>query len=192
VSIKDDVKYVKTELSGDEKVLESAFKLESLYKKYKFVIWGAAAAVLLFFIAQTVMESMKQSKLEDANSAFLTLQEKPDDAEALKVLKTKNPALFELYTFSEAAKKNDADALKALTSSKNEVIADASKYTAAAIAKHPVDSQLYKELALLEEAYLAIKSGDMKSAKAKLELIDERSSLQMLTQLLEHSMIKAK
>lgn len=192
MSIKDDVKYVKTELSGDEKVLESAFKLEALYKKYKFMIWGVAAAILLFFIAQTVMESMKQSKLEGANSAFLTLQEKPDDAEALKVLKEKNPALFELYTFSKAANNSDANALKTLTSSKNEVIADSSKYTAAAIEKQPVNSQLYKELALLEEAYLAIKSGDMKSAKAKLELIDERSSLQMLTQLLEHSMIKAK
>ena len=27
-----------------KKVLESAFKLETLYKKYKFVIWGASAA----------------------------------------------------------------------------------------------------------------------------------------------------
>jgi len=192
VSIKDDVKYVKTELSGDEKVLESAFKLESLYKKYKFIIWGVAGAVLLFFIAQTVMVSVKQSRLEDANNAFLTLQKKPDNAEALKILKTKNPALFELYTFSKAANSSDVDVLKTLASSKNEVIADASKYTAAVIEKHPVDSQLYKELALLEEAYLSIKSGDMKSAKAKLELIDERSSLQMLAQLLEHSMIKAK
>jgi len=183
---------VKTELSGDEKVLESVFKLESLYKKYKFVIWGVAAAVLLFFIAQTVMESVKQSRLEDANSAFLTLQKKPDDAEALKTLKAKNPALFELYTFSKAANNGDEATLKTLASSKNAVIADASKYTAAVIAKHPVDSQLYKELALLEEAYLAIKSGDTKGAKAKLELIDERSPLQMLAQLLEHSMIKAK
>ena len=183
---------VKTELSSDEKVLESAFKLETLYKKYKYVIWGVVAAILLFFIAQTVMTSMKEAKLEDANSAFLTLQEKPNDAEALATLKAKNPALFELYTFSTAAKKRDAKALQSLANSKNEIIADSSKYNAAAIDKKPVDSKLYHELALFEEAYLAIKSGDIKRAKAKLELIDERSSLQMLTQLLEHSMIKAK
>ena len=192
MSIKDDVKYVKRELSSDEKVLEGAFKLETLYKKYKFVVWGVAAAVLLFFISQTVMESMKQSNLEDANSAFLTLQKNPDDAAALKTLKSKNPSLFELYTFSKASHSNDTKALATLSSSKNEVIADASKYTAAAIENKPVDSKLYKELALLEEAYLSIKSGDTKTAKAKLELIDERSALQMLTQLLEHSMIKAK
>ncbi|MEO1937091.1 MAG: hypothetical protein ABGW85_00460 [Sulfurimonas sp.] len=192
MSIQDDVKYVKTELSGDEKVLESAFKLETLYKKYKFVIWGASAAVILFFLSQTVMQSMKEAKLEEANKAFLTLQKTPDNADTLATLKAKNPALFELYSFSKAAQNSDVKTLETLTSSKNEIIADASKYTAAVIDKKPVDSKLYAEMALFEEAYLAIKSGDTTSAKAKLELIDERSSLQMLTQLLEHSMIKAK
>ena len=192
MSITDDVKYVKKELSGDEKVLESAFKLETLYKKYKFVIWGAAAAILFFFIAQAVMTGMKESKLEDANSAFLALQEKPDDASALKTLEAKNPALFELYSFSKAVKAKDVKALEALSSNKNEIIADASRYTAAALENKPVDSKLYNDLALFDEAYLAIKAGDTKTAKAKLELIDDRTSLQMFTKLLEHSMIKAK
>lgn len=183
---------VKTELSSDEKVLESAFKLETLYKKYKYVIWGVAAAVLLFFIAQTAMTSIKEGNLEDANEAFLTLQTKPDDAAALKTLQSKNPALFELYTFSKAAKAKDAKALQALSSNKNEIIADASRYTAATLEKKPVDSKLYKDLALFNEAYLAIKSGEKQKAKEKLELIDDRSSLQMFTKLLEHSMIKAK
>ena len=187
-----NIQDVKTELSSDEKVLESAFKLETLYKKYKYFIWGAAAALVLFFLSQTVMQSMKEARLEEANKAFLTLQKTPDNAEALETLKAKNPALFELYTFSKAAEKQDAKILQSLSSSKNGIIADASKYTAAVIDKKPVDSKLYAELALFEEAYLAIKSGDTASAKAKLEEIDERSSLQMLTQLLEHSMIKAK
>ena len=57
MSIQDDVNYVKKELSGDEKVLESAFKLETLYKKYKFFVWGIVGAVLLFFVAQTALSS---------------------------------------------------------------------------------------------------------------------------------------
>ena len=183
---------VKKELSSDEKVLESAFKLEGLYKKYKLVIWGAGAAILFFFIAQAVMTGMKEMKLEDANQAFLTLQKNPDDASALKTLEAKNPALFELYTFSKAAKAKDVKALKALSSNKNEIIADASRYTAATLEKKPADSTLYKDLALFDEAYLAIQSGDKKTAKEKLELIDDRTSLQMFTKLLEHSMIKAK
>ena len=192
MSIKDDVKYVKKELSGDEKVLESAFKLEEIYKKYKLVIWAVVAAVILFFVGSAAMGAMKQAKLEDANSAFLTLQTKADDAQALETLKKKNPALFELYTFSQAAKKQDAKALSTLTGSKNSIIADSSKYTAAAIENKPVDSKLYKEMALLEEAYVSIKAGDVKNAKVKLELIDERSPLSMLARLLEHSTVKAK
>jgi hypothetical protein len=138
------------------------------------------------------MSAMKQAKLEDANNAFLTLQTKADDAQALETLKQKNPALFELYTFSQAAKKRDVKALSTLANSKNSIITDSSKYTAAAIEKKPVDSKLYKEMALLEEAYISIKAGDVKNAKSKLELIDERSPLSMLARLLEHSTVKAK
>jgi hypothetical protein len=191
VSIKDDVNYVKTELSSDEKVLESAFKLESLYKKYKVVIWGVAGALLLFFVVSTGMEALRQSKLEAANQALLTLQQKADDAEALKVLKENNPSLYELYTLSQAAKKQDLSALKTLVGSKNDIIADMSRYSIGTIEKKPEDSKLYKELAYLEEAYLAIKSGDTQKAKNKLELIDERSSLSTLAKFLEHATLKA-
>jgi len=191
VSIKDDVNYVKRELSGDEKVLESAFKLESLYKKYKFHLWGVAAALILFFGGQAVMNALHQAKLEKANEAFLALQSNSNDAEALKVLKENNPALLELYTFSQAVQQEDVKALEALSSSTNSVISDTSRYTAAVLNKKPVDSKLFKEMALFEEAYLAIVSGDIKTAQNKLELIGDRSSLAVITEFLKHSTIKA-
>lgn len=191
VSIKDDVNYVKRELSGDEKVLESAFRLESLYKKYKFHLWGIVAALILFFVAQAVMSAMHEAKLTKANEAFLTLQTKSNDADALKILQENNPALFELYSYAQATKQHDIKALESLAKSSNSVIADASAYTAGVLSKKPVDSKLYKEMALFEEAYLAIVSGDTKTAKNKLELIDERSSLSVIAGFLKHSMIKA-
>ena len=192
VSIKDDVNYVKTELSSDEKVLESAFKLETFYKKYKFLIWGVVGAVLLYFVVITGMEAVRQSKLEAANQAFLTLQSKPDDAKALEILKENNPALYEVYTFSVAAHKEDVKTLSTLTDSKNDIIADMSRYTVGAIEKKPVDSKLYTELAYLEEAYVLIQAGEIKKAKAKLEQIDGRSQLSTFAKLLEHSTLKAK
>jgi hypothetical protein len=191
VSIKDDVNYVKKELSGDEKVLESAFKLESLYKKYKFQLWGVVAALILLFGGQSVMNAMHEAKLIKANEAFLTLQTKSDDANALKVLNENNPALLELYNYAQAVKKQDIKALESLAMSSNGVIADASGYTAGILSKKPVDSKLYKEMSLFEEAYLAIVAGDVKTAKDKLELIDERSPLSVITDFLRHSTIKA-
>lgn len=192
MSIKDDVNYVKKELSGDEKILESAFKIEELYKKYKFVIWGVVAALILAFAGKTGMDAMHEAKLADANKAFLTLQAKADDTEALQTLKAKNPALFELFSYAQAVKNKDVKALNGLAGSSNAVIADSSKYVAATLENKSSDSKLYKEMALLEEAYLAIKAGDTKSAKEKLELIDERSSFSMLASLLKHSTLKAK
>ncbi len=192
MSIQDDVNYVKKELSGDEKVLESAFKIEEFYKKYKFVVWGVAVALVLGFSGKAGLDAMNEAKLADANKALLTLQTKADDKEALQILKAKNPALFELFSYAEAVKAKDIKTLSGLESSNNEVIADSSKYVVATLENKSSDSKLYKELALLEEAYLLIKEGNRKSAKAKLELIDERSSFAMLASLLKHSTLKEK
>ena len=191
MSIQDDVNYVKKELSGDEKVLESAFKLESLYKKYKFQLWGVIVVLILFFGGQAAISALHEAKLVKANEAFLTLQSNSDDTNALKVLQENNPALLELYTYAQAVKKEDIKALESLTSSSNSVIADASGYTAGVLKKKPVDSKLYKEMALFEEAYLSILAGDVKTAQNKLELIDERSSLSVIKEFLKHSTIKA-
>ncbi len=191
VGIKDDVNYVKRELSGDEKVLESAFKLESLYKRYKFHLWGVIVVLILFFGGQAVMGALHEAKLEKANEAFLTLQNNSEDANALKVLQENNPALLELYTYAQAVKKEDIKGLESLSTSTNSVIADASGYTAGVLNKKPVESKLYKEMALFEEAYLSILAGDVKKAQNKLELIDDRSSLSVIREFLMHSTIKA-
>lgn len=183
---------VKQELSSDEKVLESAFKLETLYKKYKRMIWGIATGLILLAGGNTIMGALEKSRLETANQAFLTLQKNPEDASALSVLKEKNPALFELYTFAKATKDQDAQALASLTNSKNDVVADASRYTAAVLENKSVDSKLFADLVLLEEAYLAIQNGDMKKAQDTLSMIDQRSSVASLALLLKHSTIKGK
>jgi len=77
MSIKDDMDYVKKELSADEKMIESALKMESLYKKYKFLIWGVVGISVVGFASKVTMESINEAKLERANKALITLQTKP-------------------------------------------------------------------------------------------------------------------
>lgn len=187
-----DIADVKRELSSDEKVLESAFKLETLYRKYKFIIWVIVIGLVVFFLGRTIMQSMKEQRLAEANEAFITLQTKADDAQALATLKEKNPALFELFTFAQASKNKDTKVLETLSKSTNEVVADSSAYAAAAIEKKKSDSTLYKEMAMIEDAYLDIKAGKVKDAQNELGLIGEDSPLSMLAALLKHSTLKAK
>jgi putative exporter of polyketide antibiotics len=192
VNIADAKNEIKKEFSNDEKVLESAFKLETFYKKNKVIIWAVVIGLLLFFIAKTTMESMKAATLAEANQAFLTLQSTPEDKAALATLKEKNPGLYDLYTYSVAVKNSDTKSLGALTTSSNEVVSDMSTYSVAALENKSSDSKLYREMALIQEAYLLIKAGDVKGAKAKLTLIEEGSPLAMLASLLKHSTLKAK
>jgi len=192
VSISESIGQAKKELSGDEQILVSAFKLEKIYKKYKKVIWGAVIILLVFFTGNAVKNAMQEATLEKANEAFLVLQANPEDAKALQLLKDNNPALFELFSFAQAIKKNDANALASLSQSKNEVISDSSKYAQKVLTNESADSALYKEIALLESAYLAIKAGDTKQAKIHLDSIDERSSIGLFASLLKHSIIKVK
>jgi len=192
VNIADAKEEIKKEFSSDEKVLESAFKLETLYKKYKVIIWTVAIALILFFVGKATMEGMKEASLTEANQAFLTLQTTPEDKQALATLKEKNPSLFELFSYGQAIKSRDTEGLNALAGSTNPIISDISAYSAATIENKSHESKLYRDMALLEEAYLAIKAGDSKKAKLKLELIDERSPVATLASLLKHSTLKAK
>jgi hypothetical protein len=183
---------VKNELSSDEKVLESAFKLETLYKKHKIKIWAVVIGLVLFFGGRAALQAVNEAKLAAANEAFLALQTNPDDTNALNILKEKNPALYALYTYSKAAKAKDLNTLKTLQKSSNGILSDVSGYHAAVLEKKPSDTKLYRDMALLEEAYLDIKTGKAKAAQEKLALIDEHSPAAVVAQFLRHSTIKAK
>jgi len=186
-----DINDVKKELSSDEKLLESAFKLETIYKKYKYAIWGIVGALVLGYSGTQISAYMEKTRLEAANSAFLSLQANPNDKQALATLKEKNPNLYELYRLSYAANNGDKEALKALSSSKNDIVSDMSSYTLSVLNTTPKDSKLYHELALIQQAYLAIKAKDFKLANSKLSLIDTRSPVSNIAKLLQHATIKA-
>ena len=192
MNIKEDVDFVAKSLSGDEKVLENAFKLETLYKKHKIKIWLIVITLIAFFVTKAVMDELHHSKLVKANEAFLSLQIKADDAKSIKILKENNPALFELFSYSEAVKAQDSKTLKSLSSSKNTVIADASKYTAGVLDKKVVDSKLYNDMSIYVGGYLSLISGEKKDAKNSLSLIAERTPIAVVTVFLMHATIKDK
>ena len=190
MSIKDDVKYVKKELSADEQVLESALKLETYYNKYKRKIWTILALIVLLFFGKIAFDAVQDSRMNSANEALLALQKDSKNSEALSVLQSNNPALYELYSYAEAVKSKDAKTLEELAKSKNALIADISQYTSQVLASKSSDSVYYKEMSLLEDAYLALKAGKGNAAKEKLELIDARSPVAPIADLLKHYTIK--
>ncbi len=186
MSLKDEVEFVKSSLTGDEKILENAFKLEKLYKNNKKKIWAVIVLVVVGFSGNIALNAYQNAQLHSANDALLTLQKDPSDSSALDTLKSKNPKLYELYTYSQSFDKSDAKALEALSSSSDEILADLSKYNAAMLNSKTVDSKYYQEMVLVEEAYTALKDGKKDLAKQKLSLIGENSPISSVARLLKH------
>ena len=186
MSIKDELQHVKEELSGDEKILESAFKLERFYKKYKMLIWGVLILILVGVGSNIAWGAYRQSTLDAANQAFLTLQQNPGDSKAAETLKSNNPELYALYTLNQALKNQKVEALKTFEGSQDPLIADMAKYHAGTLGGKPVDSVYYHDLTVVEEAYAALKAGNKAAAKSKLTLIAEDSPVAKIAQLLKH------
>ncbi len=190
MSIKDEVAYVKRELSNDEMVLESALKLETLYNKHKLKIWAALALIVLIFAAKAIFGAWEASKLQSANEAFLILQKDPKNSEALERLSSKNPALFSLYQYAEALKDPKSADLGKLAGDKNPLIADLTKYTQAVLASKGSSSIYYKDMSLIEDAYLLLQEGKKQEALTKLQSIDAQSQVAPIANLFKHYTIK--
>jgi len=190
VSFKDDVKFVKDELSSDEKVLEGAFKLEKLYKKHKIKIWAFLAVIVMTFGGNAINNYMIQSSLESANSSLLALEKNSNNKEALANLKIKNPKLYELFLYSNAVKSKDSKSLSELSNSKNPMIADISRYHNNIISNKVGNSKYYKDLSTIEEAYEFINANDNQKAVDKLSFIEPNSPLANLAVILKHQTIE--
>ena len=192
LSISETINEVKKELTSDEQMLASAFKLEKLYKKHKFKIFAVVGLAVAYFGGTAIMETIAQGKRERANAALLTLESDAKNAKALEELKTNNPALFELFTYQEALKNADTAQLKSLSSSKNPIIADIASYHLSVIQGEEAESKLYDDVAKVYNASLDIKAGKISEAKDKLELIGEESPAYSISKMIKHYTIKGK
>ena len=192
MNIQDGIKEVKKEFSSDEQILVSAFKLEKFYKKNKIAIFTVVGLLVAFFSIKGVMGVIEESRLNSANEAYLVLQKDANNSQALETLKSKNPKLFELYSYTQAVKNRDIKTLQTLTNSKNEFISDMSSYHLSILDGKEADSELYKDFALVHNAYLYIKDKRLEEARNQLALIDEKSPIYSISKIIRHYTIKGK
>ena len=190
MSIQDNINEAKEKFERDEKMLASAFKFEKFYKKYKFLVLGTVAAIVLFFGGKAVMGVIDESRLASANEAYMKLSKDGKDAMALAQLEEKNPLLFELFQYKNAMENNNTEVLKTLSSSKNALISDVSGYHLAIMQGAEASSNLYAEVAMLNNAHLLIKDGKISEANDELSSIEEKSPLYNISKIMKHYVIK--
>lgn len=101
MSIKDDVNYIKNELSSEEKFLESFVKTERFFKKYKKLIVVLIITVIVGSIAFLVKTKLDEKNLYEANIALSSFLENGNQ-NSLDELKEKNRDLYEIALYLDA------------------------------------------------------------------------------------------
>ncbi len=188
MSLKENLDYIKEEVSAQESFMEKTFKLEQFYKKYKIVLIGTVSAVVIGFIGLSVSNYTNEQNMIKDNQAFNTFLLDSSNSEALNYLKTNNEKLHTIAMYM-----ND----KNTDVSKIEFLSDLSKYTKA-MSKNSIDdiststqSQnfLLKDFALFNKALIQAQNGKYQDSKESLKLISTVSSISSLSNMLEHYLL---
>ena len=191
MSTKENVDYIKEELSSQEKFLENFVKGERFYKKYKTLIFAFIAIAILGGIGLVIKNNIDESNKLKANIAFNKVLQNSTDTQALEELKNTNEKLYEVALFLQAKKENKAVDINI------PLLKELSKYQVA-LANKNVDELtnlsmqndfLLKEFAIFNKALLLSNEGKYDDAKATLKLIPQTSKAFELANLLNHYLL---
>ena len=191
MSIKENVDYVKEELSSQEKFLENFVKGERFYKKYRTLIFAFIAIVIVGTIGTIIKKNIDESDKLKANLAFNKVLVNSNDVEALEILKNKNPELYEVALFLQMKKDNKTVDINV------PLLKELSKYQVA-MANQSINELnnlsmqndfLLKEFAIFNKALILSNEGKYEEAKTALKLIPQTSKAFELANLLNHYLL---
>ncbi|MFW2557414.1 tetratricopeptide repeat protein [Aliarcobacter butzleri] len=190
MSLKEDVGYIKNELSSEEKFIENFVKGERFFKKYKTLIIAVVVILIIGLIGFTIKKSMDNSNKHDANIALSQFLENGDE-KVLETLKNKNEKLYEVALFLQAKKDNkiasiELPLLKELVKFQT---ATASNNIEELNSLSMQNDFLLKEFALFNKALILVNEGKYEEAKKELSQISQTSKAYELATLLNHYLL---
>lgn len=198
MSLKENIDYVKQELSTEEKFLEGFVKVEQFYKAYKLYLLSAIALIVVIVVAVSTVNFLEQQRNMESSQAYSNLLENPKNTSAAKKLQENNPALFALFQFGEAIQNGDTATLQTLSQNSDPLIKTLAGYQLATQTQKSTQLSTFasgtemeiKDLAHLQEAYLLLKENHFNEAKNKLAMIAFDSPVKPLANMLEHYTVK--
>lgn len=188
MSLKENVDYIKEELSSEEKFLESSFKAEKFYKKYKYIIFTVAGLALAFFIISSITQYQNDKTKKEANIAYENIMENPEDTASLEQLKTLNTTLYEIamYKIKDSKENLDVEFLKDIQTYQKAVSSDDLVALNTLIASQ---NFLLKDFASVNKALIHIKKQEYTKAKTAIKAIGDNSSVKQIVTMIEHFLI---
>ena len=190
MSIKDDVNYIKNELSSEEKFLESFVKTERFFKKYKKLIVVLIIAVIIGSIAFLVKTKLDEKNLYEANIALSNFLENGTQ-NSLNQLKEKNRDLYEIALYLDAKNefKNADINLKYLKELLDFQVALLNSNQSDLDAVSKKADFLLKDYAIFNQALILVNNQKYAEAREILGKISQDSRAFELATLLKHYLV---
>jgi predicted negative regulator of RcsB-dependent stress response len=187
MSLKENVDYIKEELSSEEKFLESSLKAEKFYKKYKYLIFGIVGVAIAFFVITGIIDYQNNKTKQEANIAYENIMNDPKDLKSLDKLKSLNSKLYEIALL----KTNKANTTSVLYLKELQEYKNAIKSGDLATLDRLIASQdfLLKDFASINKAIIYIEKNQFDKAKFTLKTIPSDSQVAQLVTLIEHFLI---
>jgi len=173
MALKEDINYIKNELSVEEKFFESFFKLENFYKKHKVKVISLIGLVIISVSGYSINDYFEQKKILRINHAYNEILANKNVSKNLDILKKDSPSLYKvaLYKVDKATDINLAY-LKELTALQNAIKNDNIKMIDSLILNNDL---LLKDYAIYYKAVLLIYKKKYEKAKKVLEQISQDS-----------------
>ncbi|WP_120944595.1 MULTISPECIES: hypothetical protein [Helicobacter] len=191
MEIKQNLKQVQEEFKSDEKLLESAFRLEKFYQKYKFGLWALVGLGLLWWGGVQFLEHKKAMHVQEITALYNEVLQNPNNLALLNKLQGKAPNLYSLHAYARALQEKNLKALKELSHSSSPLVSVLARYYSASYSK---DLKALEGLKLeglqdwiaLQQAYLSLQTNPKSDIGAILAPITPNSSLYKIASLLRH------
>ncbi len=189
MSLKENVSYIKDEISTEEQFFENFFKIEKFYKKYKKVIFITSVLLILGVVGFSVKNYIDEENTISANNAYSKVMLNNTDKASLDELKNANEKLYNIALFQISKDK--------ITASNVEYIEDIAAYNSAvtkgdlAALDGMIMKQdfLLKDFAVLSKALILIEKKEYKKAKETISRIDEKSRVLPLANMIKHFLL---
>jgi hypothetical protein len=187
MSLKENVEYIKEEISTQESFLENFFKVEKFAKKYKKPLIGFTVAIVVAIAGVNINSYIKEQNRLKANTLFEQALKNPQDSKLLDSLKQADGKLYNIALYlKDNTTITDVEFLKELAIYNKAIKQNDDK----TIAKATINQKfLLKDFAIFNQALILAQKGDYKAAKDKLALIPITSSVSKLSKMLEHFLV---
>lgn len=182
MAIKEDLTQIKQEIGAQEQFLESMIKGERFFRKYKKFMIIAIIVAVIAIIGFYSNKIINDNRIEDANLAYSKLILNPNDANALSILKEKEPNLYALFSLQQKLDKNETNGISELANLKvNPIVKDIILSQ-----NGNANTQILSEYSMLLKGFELLKQNKIKEANDEFNKISLDSQLQTLVKNLKH------